>query len=326
MRDSPRQMSSDPQHPSRQRKASSERSRLFALRRLGLLGVTIVAVAIGSYLYGLYSYPRGLWPASALRGIGDSVRHPGTNDDYGRLVAYPGKISVACPAQTANTAVLLAIGQSNVANHAARRVTTRYGRAVLNYFDGTCHIAASPLLGASSNGGEFLTLLGDRLVDHGLYRNVVVVSSGIGGSKISRWAKGGDLNAMLIATLSQVAKDYRVTHVLWHQGESDHASATTSDVYEAAFGSLVTTLTANGVDAPIYLSITSRCGTPWSAVNPVAKAQRRLVDERRVFLAADTDTLLESGDRYDDCHFAESGQAKVAAAYAAAIKGSRPAR
>jgi hypothetical protein len=319
-------MPTDPRFGSRQRKASTERSHLSALRCLGFSGITIVAVAIGSYLYGLYSYPRGLWPASALRGIGDAVRHAGTNDDYGRLIAYPGKISVACPAQTADTAVLLAIGQSNVANHAARRVSTLYGRGVINYFDGRCHIAASPLLGASSNGGEFLTLLGDRLLDHGLYKNVVVVSSGIGGSPISRWAKGGDLNAMLVATLSQVAKDYRVTHVVWHQGESDYARATTSDVYEAAFGSLVTTLTANGVDAPIYVSISTRCGTPWSAVNPVAEAQRRLADERRVFLAADTDTLLESGDRYDDCHFAESGQGKVAAAYAAAIKRSRSPR
>ena len=311
---------------SRRCRESSERSALSAFFRFGILAVAIVAVAVGSYLYGLYSYPRGLWPADALRGMGGTIRSAGTFDEYGRLIAYPGKISVPCPAQTADTAVLLAIGQSNVANHAARRVTTRHGRAVLNYFDGACHIAASPLLGASSNGGEFLTLLGDRLVDLRLYNSVVIVSSGIGGSPISRWRQGGDLNAMLVETLRRLARHYQATQVVWHQGESDYANATTSDAYRAAFDSLSATLSANGIAAPIYVAVATRCGSPWNAENDVAAAQRKLADERRVFLAADTDALLERADRYDSCHFAEPGQAKVATAYAAAIKRSRRGR
>jgi hypothetical protein len=288
--------------------------------RIALAGLSIVAVAIVSYLFGVYSYPRGLWPTSILRGLGDAVREPGTRDDFGRLVSYPGKIQVACPPQDGHTAAILAIGQSNVANHAARRVTTRHGSAVLSYFEGKCHIASSPLLGATSDGGEFLTMLADRLVDDSLYRTVVVVSSGVGGSPISRWARHGDLNASLSGSLRRLAADYRVTHVIWHQGETDVANATTADTYKAAFASLVGTLGEAGVEAPVFTSVSTRCGAAWTAGNPIALAQRALADGRRVFLATDTDALLAPDDRSDGCHFSESGQRKVAAAYAAAIR------
>jgi len=40
--------------------------------RIALAGLAIVAVAIVSYLFGVYSYPRGLWPTSILRGLGDA--------------------------------------------------------------------------------------------------------------------------------------------------------------------------------------------------------------------------------------------------------------
>jgi hypothetical protein len=294
--------------------------------RLAWLGLAFAAVGIGSYLFGLYSYPRALWPASMLRGLGDTVRKAGVRDDYDRLVAYPGKIETACPAQTERTGVLLAIGQSNISNHAATRVTTRHGRKVVNYFVGKCTIAASPLLGASGDGGEFLTMLADRLVDDGVYDTVVIVSSGIGGSPISRWQAGGDLNAMLTATLRDLAGHFRVTDVVWHQGESDFANATTSEAYAAAFASLVATLTQNGVPVPIYTSVSTRCGPSWRADSPVARAQRGLAADGRVHVAADTDALLAPEDRYDECHFSESGQRKAATAYAAAIRQFRQPR
>lgn len=289
--------------------------------RATFAGLALVAVAIASYLFGVYSYPRGLWPIGLLRGLGDAVRAPGTRDDFGRLVAYPGKVEVACPPQDGHTAVILAMGQSNVANHAARRETTRHGHAVVGYFEGKCHIAESPLLGATSDGGEFLTMLADRLVDDGLYRTVVIVSTGVGGSPISRWAAPGDLNSGLSASLRRLAADYRVTHVIWHQGETDFANATTAEAYAAAFASLAGTLAEAGVAAPVFTAVSTRgCATPWVADNAIARAQRGLADDSRVFLATDTDALLNPEDRSDGCHFSESGQRKVATAYAAAIR------
>jgi hypothetical protein len=296
-----------------------------AFRRFMQFGLILAGVGVASYLFGLYSYPRALWPANVLRGLGDGIRSASVRDDLGRLVAYPGKIELPCPAQTQRTGVILAIGQSNVANHAARRVTTRHGGRVLSYFNGKCHISASPLLGATSDGGEYLTMLADRLVDDGVYGTVIIVSSGVGGTPISRWQRNGDLNAMLMATLRDVSTRYSVTDIIWHQGESDVANATTSEAYTAAFASLVASLTENGADAPIYTSVSTRCGTSWNADNPVARAQRGLAQDRRIHVAADTDALLAPEDRDDTCHLSESGQRKVATAFARAIRNARNA-
>jgi hypothetical protein len=82
---------------------------------------------------------------------------------------------------------------------------------------------------------------------------------------------------------------------------------------------LAATLVENGVEAPIYTSVSTRCGPSWSAENPVARAQRSLADDKRIHVAADTDALLGPDDRYDECHFSESGQRKAAMAYAVAI-------
>ena len=81
-------------------------------------------------------------------------------------------------------------------------------------------------------------------------------------------------------------------------------------------------LTENGVDAPLYIAVSTKCG-PWTANNSIAAAQRSLVDDKRVFLGVDTDSLLAPEDRHDGCHFSQSGQRKAAAGHADAIKRSR---
>lgn len=285
--------------------------------------ILLIAVAGAAWLLGLYTYP-------LLRRI-DAVIEPalvsGTYDEIGRLVAYPGKTRVECPAQGEGMGVLLAIGQSNAANHASQRVVTRHPGAVLNYFDGACFAAASPLLGASAEKGEFLTLLADRLVSDGIYKSVVIVSAGIGSSPIARWQRDGDLNERLKATLKELSARYRVTDVVWHQGESDFDYSTSTKVYLKSFASLLETLTESAVKAPVFTAIATRCMAGTTGSNPVAEAQRALVDNKRVFLGADTDSMLAAVDRQSGtCHFTASGQAKTAAAYAEAIRKARAKR
>jgi hypothetical protein len=253
-----------------------------------------------------------------------SQRFRGTYGEAGRLIAYPGKAEVPCPASGPDTAVVLAIGQSNIANHSEKRVTSRHRSEVVNFFSGKCYRAASPLLGATGEEGEFLTLLGDRLVDDGAYRSVVIVSSAIGSSGIAMWRKGGVLNGLLLRVLNGLPSGYGITQVLWLQGETDYADVSPAEDYTAAFRSLIDTLADDGVTAPVFLSVATRCFPAWKADNPTAGAQRLLVDDRRVFLGADTDALLADADRRPDgCHFGASGQEKAASAFAAAIERVR---
>jgi hypothetical protein len=278
-------------------------------------------------LFGLYGYPLNAWPVPLIRGalFGDDASQVvrGTYDEAGRLIAYPGKAEVPCPAAGPDTAVVLAIGQSNIANHSEKRVTSRHRSEVVNFFGGKCYRAASPLLGATGEEGEFLTLLGDRLLDDGAYRSVVIVSSAIGASGIAMWRKGGVLNGLLLHVLNGLPPGYRITEVLWLQGETDSGAVSPED-YTTAFRSLLDTLADGGVTGPVFLSVATRCFPAWKTDNPTAGAQRLLVDGRRVFLGADTDALLADADRRPDgCHFGASGQEKAASAFAEAIERVR---
>ena len=128
--------------------------------------VIVSCLTVGAYLFGAYSYPRDLWPLGALR---RAIPHQtpmspirGSFDAMGRLIAFPAKTKVDCPTQTADTAVLLVIGQSNAANHAEQRITTRFPGRALNYFEGNCYDAASPLLGATGGPGRVRDAAGRR--------------------------------------------------------------------------------------------------------------------------------------------------------------------
>jgi hypothetical protein len=140
------------------------------------------------------------------------------------------------------------------------------------------------------------------------------------------WRKGGVLDGLLLHVLTGLPPGYGITQVLWLQGETDHANASSAEDYTAAFRSLLDTLSDGGVAAPVFLSIATRCVSTWKPDNPTAFAQRALVDDRRVFLGADTDALLGDADRRPDgCHFGASGQQKAATAFAEAIERVRSA-
>ena len=230
---------------------------------------------------------------------------------------YAGKTEAPCPKQTPRTAVLLIAGQSNAANSAAQRHETRHPDRVLNFISGRCYVAASPLLGATGFAGEPWTLMADELVEQGAFDRVILAPLAVGGSNIAQWAKGGALNTSMIPLVQDLATHYRVTHVLWHQGESDFALKTDPAQYKEQFLSFADTLRANAVDAPVFVSTATRCLPGWSALNPIRAAQHELASIEPGFKAGvDTDLLLSAQDRYDDCHMADSGEVKSARAWA----------
>ncbi|UXY53565.1 sialate O-acetylesterase [Pseudomonas tohonis] len=244
-------------------------------------------------------------------------------DAYGRNVFTREKQEVSCPEQHKDTGVILVVGQSNSANHASFKYHTRYNSQVFNYLSGKCFVAASPLLGATGEKGEFATMLADELVSRGVYRSVVLVASGVGGSTVSQWGNSGPFGEALYVNLLGVREAFRVTDIVWHQGESDFEVGTTSDKYINSFKEFLSRVGSAGVEAPVFISISTICGKSksWQRDNSVSLAQRALIDNSKVFLGADTDALLAWEDRNpaDYCHLGESGQRKTAAAYAAAI-------
>ncbi len=236
-------------------------------------------------------------------------------DSIHRLIRYPGKQSVPCPAQTERTWVLFISGQSNSANHAGQRHASQHGDQVLNYFDGQCYIAQSPLLGATGLEGESWTLLGNLAIEQGLADRVIISTNGVGGSSIEQWQQNPPFYQGMQRALDSVQQTYRVTHMLWHQGESDFIKQMPAAEYQQRFTTMLDTLRQRGMNAPVYISITSQCwmNPLWREDNAIRTAQKSLIANTwNARAGVDTDLLLNELDRFDNCHFGASGQEKFA--------------
>ena len=247
-------------------------------------------------------------------------------DGHGRLTFYPGKTVVPCPTQDPRTAVIFVAGQSNAANYGEKRQTTAFGDRVVAFFGGACAIAASPLLGADFNEGESLTPMADELIRSGRFDRVVLAPVAVGGTEIARWVDG-DLAPVLRLALEAVQARYRVTHAIWHQGENDALIGTSATDYKRSFDVLLGRLRAQGMAAPVFISVTTRCYPNWMADNPVALAQRSLPDPARgLHPGPDSDALLPAAELRDGaCHHNAQGQAHLAKLLAAALLGVDPA-
>jgi hypothetical protein len=97
--------------------------------------------------------------------------------------------------------------------------------------------------GPTNTRGEYWTQLGNLLIASGKYDNVVIAPLAFSGSEVARWMRGGDFNGLLVETARQLQNaGYRVTDVLWTQGEADYVKGTSTEAYIARFLSMVDTL------------------------------------------------------------------------------------
>ncbi|ARO24653.1 hypothetical protein CO659_29910 [Rhizobium sp. S9] len=296
-----------------------------------------LAALIAMYLLGGTSARHEIFPWPQLSAAkkmvtGEQTAAPSryTFDDKERLIADESKTAVTCPTQTDRTAVLLILGQSNAANYGGQRHRSDYGARVVNAFDKRCFIAASPLLGSTNTKGEYWTLLGNKLIASGQNDSVVLAPLAYGGSEVARWATGGDLNSMLVDTMKQLHDSgYRITSVLWVQGEADLVHGTTGEAYQKHFMSMVDTLRQHGVEAPVYISIASKCLEPSNGGfkehipdNAIVRAQLALSRSGHgIREGVNSDALLDGDDRYDDCHFGGTAGEKVSQAWLNLLRG-----
>jgi len=290
--------------------------------RLTALLLCVILLCLATYILGLFHGYENAWPLHKLMVLKTQLKEdPIQTDTYGRLLRYPRKVEIPCPTQDTKTAVLLVFGQSNSANFQGQR-HQGVDDHVVNFLLGKCYLASSPLLGADGVWGESWTLLGNKLVAAGIFNRVVLIPAGVAGTPIHRWAAGADLNRMLIDVIDDARPHYTITHVLWHQGESDFQSNTTEASYKADLSSLIGTIRSLGIAAPFYVSKASYAEQykHWMPINPVTSAQRELVDGQTILAGVDTDSLVLASDRFDGTHFSASGQEKFADAWVALLR------
>ena len=207
------------------------------------------------------------------------------------------------------TAVILGLGQSNIANEseASARYEPKGDVYNFNFFDGQCYVAKDPLLGASIDRSNVLTRLGELLVERRSYSRVLLVPIAHGGTYASEWSPGGRMFPRLQWTLERLReRRIKITHILWQQGEAEAAATNPSaEEWMRHFAAMVSALRAAGADAPIYVAQSTICCN--DANETIRSAQRKVVDPAAgIFPGPDTD-LVGRDERYDGCHFSEAG-------------------
>jgi len=217
--------------------------------------------------------------------------------------------------QIDSTAVILTFGQSNSANHG--QGSYKCHNQVLNYFNGDLYQAQEPLLGASGNGCSVWTRFSDLLIDGGLFKRVIIIPIGIGSSTIDCWANG-DCNNTLQVALQLIVKDsIKITHIFWHQGESDNIENTSKEDYIACLGQILEQIRAFQIAAPFFVctatyhpSITKK----HNGIDPlIQSAQTEFVKmNQNVYAGPNTDLIDLAADRFDGVHFSERGLDKFA--------------
>ena len=284
--------------------------------------LTLIILSGGAFALGVYAGAKRTWPVPQLkRLVATEPQSLARTDQFGRLLSYPGKIEITCPIQDEKTAVLLLVGQSNAGNHQGQRHQSADDR-VVNFVDGRCYRAASPLLGADGERGETWTLLGNKLVQSGLYHTVILIPAAVGGSSVRRWAAGGDLNAMLMAVIAAVKARYTINAVLMDQGTTDFVERMPEGEYRSDLKSMIDSVRAQGVHAPFFITRATAGPPDWTEDNPVARAQATLADSRNaVFDGPNTDRDVTPLDRYDGYHFGASGQEKFTDAWMRLLQG-----
>lgn len=242
------------------------------------------------------------------------------------------RIEVPCAPFTADNprhAIMFAFGQSNSANNGIDRYLATKPVANFSPFDSKCYAAEDPLLGAVGDRGSVWGRVGDQLIDQGLFDRVLIISIGIGGTGVSRWADEKDLQPRITVTLERLAQaGITPTHIVWHQGERDAYLGTSKDAYITAFSTIVDVFRARRITAPIFPAIATHCNMHnrqdpvrlQKLAQPVRAAQQALptlIDG--VWPGPDTDQLTEPDDRYDNCHFTNKGMHRHAQLWANAL-------
>ena len=300
--------------------------------------IILIVVAFLSYVYGVKSYAKNLFPYPQFRNLKQSVLHPFVASESGKSKskkAYnlyevyeysniDSKKEVSSNmVKSDNLMVALAFGQSNIANTGDTLYTPKEKNSIFNFYKGKYYLASDPLLGPNGKGGNVCTRLADRLIQNNLFDKILLVPIAIGGTEIERWKPGGDLHPRILNVISQLrVEGFEITHMFWVQGETDGLLQTSQDAYKEMFLDMLNSIRKQEVNAPIYVAVASRSGNTINKT--IQQAQRELVNiKEKIYPGPNLDDISDKDDRWDIWHFSDIGMNKYADAWLEVIKKHR---
>lgn len=287
------------------------------MRRSSVLAVII---AVLFYSYGVESHAYRLFPIEPL-GVVKRFFFPdrGSPTPINEVLNDPsGREEIDCRKISRDAAVLLIMGQSNATNSGDSLYKPVHSVINYDWMNGKCYRAEDPLLGTDGDGGTIWTRLGDELIEHAGFKQVVLVDVAASGTSVRVWAGENGPAARAVKAAKALQRfGLKFTHVLWHQGESDWLMHKL--VYMRLFKEMANYIRANGIDAPIFVATSTLC--KGRRAPQIREAQIELpMTMPNVFPGADADSVDRIRDRQSDfCHFKASGLAQLATLWRKAI-------
>jgi hypothetical protein len=247
--------------------------------------------------------------------------YDGARPIYGPIPNAAGREQVACRTDRKSTFVIVTLGQSNAANFAAGRYSAHGNVVNFNPYDGKCYHATDPLLGASGDGANFATRLGDILIERGFAERIVVAPIAMGNTRIEDWSSGGMFNQRIKALIRRLF-DAGITPdvILWQQGEGNVGDDDPNGRnYSRHLLDVVTTFRTYGIAAPFLIALCALVDDPPPSSENVRAGQRAAVRaDLGTYLGPDTDRIGYE-DRLDRIHMSKSGAQKQAEMWADSI-------
>lgn len=196
---------------------------------------------------------------------------------------------------------ILAIGQSNVANHCGSPSESAFGEVM---YEGQIHQMKDPIFGGTGDLGSVWPRLANRLHDENLCERLRLTMAAQGNASIEEWAPGGAAFEIAAARLDAGDGD-GVTHVIFQQGEKDTLLETAEQEYAERFLRLHEAISARiGVLPWIICQSSYRFGVTSAAV---IAAQKHLAHAISAAVAGPYLDALGSDFRSDDTHFNDAG-------------------
>jgi hypothetical protein len=228
----------------------------------------------------------------------------------------------AC-APMAAPVIVLVMGQSNAASHAARSPmagvsgTTTLPQPVPIWREGRCVLAGDPLPGTTGEGTSLWTALTHTWPALWPRHQVVLAPLAVENTRLAAWVEPGRLRDELDHHLADVARSgWPVVAVLWQQGEADMVAGTPADQYLRELAALRDRLDGHGLRAPLVVAYSTHCRH--GGTGALHRALLRLhatgaID--RVLPGPDTDRLSGAARDADGCHFSAAGRVQAASAW-----------
>lgn len=256
--------------------------------------------------------------------------YPGFSNTNGRVQVDPTLVGGQ------STLVILVAGQSNCCSVSPSAYTaTNALSQCLNIYNGGVYKMKDPLLGSShtpTSGnpplcGSWVSRLGDKLIAGGVAARVIMVPCGMAGSWIGDWDPAvspiNNYQRILVALRRCATAGLTPSAIIWHQGENDGGSGTSSATYQAVFNRIVAQSRIDGYAGPWFVDTVT--WGPGVAYPTIQAAQAAVVNHGAgIWAGANADSLDNTFRQPDQGHFTDAGMDAVASLVVTALHAFGP--